>query len=267
MDSTIFDSINKPVIGVIHLLPLPGTPLFSGNLEEIYQRAQEEVSRFKSGGVDGIIIENFHDNPFSNHDISKVQLAIMASVITNARKEIDIPIGVNVHFNDWEAEIALAYACKAQFVRIEAFVDTVMTPSGIVEACCAEVTRFRKLIQTENTISIWADIHPKYSTLLINNSIEESGIMAQNALADAIIITGETTGIETPIDDLQRVKSAVKVPILAGSGTTIENVTKVLSVADGVIVGSTFKSEGNINNLVSVERVGNFMEVVKSNFR
>lgn len=262
-----FQSINKPVIGLVHLSSLPGSPLFRGTIHDIVKRAMDDVDALKQGGIDGIIIENFHDVPFSNLDISKVQISLMASIITMARERVNIPIGVNVHFNDWEAEVSLAYACNAQFVRIEAFVDTVLTPSGIVQPCCAEVTRFRQTLQSETPISIWADIHPKYSTQLLENKLEESAQMAQNALADAIIVTGETTGIETPVDDLSRVRNAVHVPILAGSGTTIKNVKSILDIADGVIVGSTFKYDGKIENQVSSERVCEFMEVVRTNFR
>ena len=248
----------KPVIGVVHLLPLPGTPKYAGDLNAIIERALKEVDIFKQGGVDGIIIENFNDVPFLKDKITKAQFGLMASVITLARKETDLPLGVNVHFNDWEAEIALAYSCRAQFVRIEAYIDTVVTASGIVEPCCAEVTRYRKLLGSNQPIEIWADIHPKYSTNLIPSSLQESAKLAQYALADSIIVTGETTGVETPLTDLENVKKVVDIPILAGSGTNLQNVRETLEIADGVIVGSAFKEGGKIQNMVSLEKVTEF---------
>ncbi len=253
----------KPIIGVVHLLPLPGSPLFEGNLDAIIDRSLEEIDIFKQGGINGIIIENFHDVPFPNREISKTQLGLMASIITLARREVNIPLGVNVHFNDWEAEIALAYSCRAQFVRVEAFVDTVMTPAGIVQPCCAEVTRYRKMVCENQPVEIWADIHPKYSKVLVPNALQESAKMAQNALADCIIVTGETTGVETPLDDLKVVKTAVERPILAGSGTNLNNVKETLAIADGVIVGSAFKAGGDVNNKVSLEKVTRFMEAAR----
>ena len=182
----------------------------------------------------------------------------MASIITLTRKETDLPLGVNVHFNDWEAEIALAYSCRAQFVRVEAYVDTVVTASGIVEPCCAEVTRYRELLGSNQLIEIWADIHPKYSKNLIPSSLQESAKLAQYALADSIIVTGETTGVETPLTDLENVKKVVDIPVLAGSGTNLKNVRETLEIADGVIVGSAFKEGGKIQNMVSLEKVAEF---------
>ena len=255
--NTLFTT-SKPIIGVVHLLALPGTPKFAGDLDAIIERALKEVNILKEGRVDGIIIENFNDVPFLKDKITKEQFGLMASIITLARKETDLPLGINVHFNDWEAEIALAYSCRAQFTRIEAYIDTVVTASGIVEPCCAEVTRYRELLGSNQPIEIWADIHPKYSKNLIPSSLQESAKLAQYALADAIIVTGETTGVETPLTDLENVKKVVDVPVLAGSGTNLQNVRETLATADGVIVGSAFKEGGKIQNMVSLEKVAEF---------
>jgi len=258
---------SKPVVGVVHLLPLPGSPGFGGDLDLIREKAWGEVQALRQGGVDGIIIENFHDFPFCKLEITREQLSLMASIISSARKEVNIPLGVNVHFNDWKSEIALAYSCNAQFVRIEVFVDTVVTASGIVEPCCAEATRYRKLLGGEHLIEIWADVHPKYSRNLLPTSLQASAKMASDALADAIIVTGETTGVETPYADLQEVKDAVNLPVFAGSGTNIENVSKTLAIADGVIVGSAFKDGKSAGNGVLLANVLEFMEVVRRNDR
>lgn len=263
---SLFDTV-KPIIGVVHLLPLPGSPKYGRNIDEIIDRSINEVQLLKRGGVHGIIIENFNDDPFSVRDITKEQLTLMASIITLARKEVNIPLGVNVHFNDWQAEIALAFSCKAQFVRIEVFVDTVITTSGLVQPCCAEVTRFRKLLGISDTISIMADVHPKYSKNLLPVSLSESALMAQNAMADSVIVTGESTGIETPLEDIREVKKVIDLPVIAGSGTTIENVNKTLAVADGIIVGSAFKEDGNVYKKVSLERIKNFMNAIDGKFR
>lgn len=256
-------NISKPIVGVVHLLPLPGSPKYQGHLDAIVDRSLKEVQLLDQGGVHGIIIENFNDDPFSTIEISKQQLGLMAAILTLARREVNIPIGVNVHFNDWEAEIALAFSCRAQFVRIEVFVDTVVTTSGIVQPCCAEVTRFRKSLGVTDQISILADIHPKYSKNLLPTSLKESALMAQNAMADAIIVTGESTGIETPLEDIRGVKEVIDLPVLAGSGITAENVNETLAIADGVIVGSAFKVNGNVHNDVSLDRIKQFMNAVK----
>jgi len=255
---------SKPIVGVVHLLPLPGSPGYGGNLDAVIERALQEVQILKKGDVDGIIIENFNDVPFLKNEIPREQFGVMASILTLARKETSQPLGVNVHFNDWEAEIALAFTCRAQFVRVEAFVNTVVTSSGLVEPCCAEVTRYRKLLSAEQPIEIWADIHPKYSKNLVPYTLQESAKMAQEALAEAIIVTGETTGIETPLADLQVVKNATNLPVIAGSGTTEKNVRETLRIADGVIVGSALKVGGNAHNMVSLEEVTKFVNAARA---
>ena len=255
--NTLFTT-SKPIIGVVHLLALPGTPKYGGDRDAIIERALQEVHILQQGCVDGIIIENFNDIPFVKGLITREQFGLMASIITLARKETDLPLGVNVHFNDWEAEIALAYSCRAQFVRIEAYVNAVVTTSGIVEPCCAEVTRYRELLGSNQPIEILADIHPKYSKNLVSYTLQESAKMAQLALADSIIVTGETTGVETPLADLKTVKDTVDLPVLAGSGTNLQNVQETLAVADGVIVGSAFKEDGDTRNMVSLEKVTQF---------
>ena len=242
---------SKAIISVIHLLPLPGAPKYAGNINLIIDRALDEAAIYQKNQIDGIIIENFNDDPFPTSEITKEQLALMASIVGSIKKEVNIPIGVNVHFNDWEAEMAIGFACNAQFVRIEVFVDTVVTSSGIVEPCSADVTRFRKQLGIEKEIEIWADIHPKYSRNLLPTSLETSAQMAKDALADAIIVTGQTTGIQTPIEDLSKVKATVDLPVLAGSGTTISNVKDIFAIADGAIVGSAFKKGGDVHNEIS----------------
>ncbi len=255
-------SNTKPIIGVVHLLPLPGSPKFNENLDEIANRALEEVRILKLGGVDGIIIENFHDKPFINGSISLEQFGVMASILTMARHEINVPIGVNVHFNDWQSELSLAYACKAQFIRVEGFINTVITPSGIVEPCCAEVTRYRKALGINESVQIWADVHPKYSKNLIHYCLSESARMAQEALADCLIVTGETTGVETPLDDIRKVKQATQLPVFVGSGVNLSNIEETLAIADGVIVGSALKPHGNTDELISYEKLTKLMKAV-----
>ncbi len=262
MDS-IFTN-KKPIIGVVHLLPLPSSPRFNGDLNSIIDRALSEVRILKEGGVDGLIIENFHDMPFLNTPIPLEQYSLIASILTLARREINIPLGVNIHYNDWKSELTLAYACKAQFIRVEGYINTVITSSGIVEPCCAEVTRYRKMLRAEKSVQIWADIHPKYSKNLVPYTLSESAKMAEEAMADTLIVTGESTGVETPFDDIQKVKNSTNLQVIVGSGASLNNLKETLSIADGIIVGSAFKESGNTNEPVSLEKVLLFMEAARN---
>jgi len=249
----------KPIIGVIHLLPLPGSPKFSGNIDAIIELAEREAKTLNEAKVDGLIIENYNDEPFTLSEPSSEQLALMASIITIVGRQITIPIGVNVHFNAWRAEIALAFACQAQFARIEVFVDTVVTAAGIVQPCSAEITRYRKEIGASG-VALWADLHPKFSRNMLNTSLAESARMAKICLADAVIVTGQATGLATPLKDVQAVKEVIDLPVLVGSGATVKNIQSVLETASGVIVGSAFKESGYVYNEVSPAAVKAFLK-------
>ncbi len=250
---------NKPIIGVIHLLPLPGSPKYSGSIDTIIELAEREAKFLYEARVDGLIIENYNDEPFTLKEPSSEQLALMASIITIVGRQIAIPIGVNVHFNAWRAEIALAFACKAQFARIEAFIDTVITAAGIVQPCSAEITRYRKEIGASD-VALWADLQPKFSRNVLPTSLAESARMAQISTADAVIVTGPATGLTTPLEDVKAVKDVIDLPVLVGSGATSNNIQAVLQTASGVIVGSAFKENGNVYNEVTPASIETFLK-------
>ncbi len=255
-------SKSKPIIGMVHLLSLPETPQFSGDIEGILQRAIDDTQALITADVDALIIENFGDEPYLIGEPTPAQLALMARVSTEIRQLTDKPIGINVQFNAWQAEIALAYVCQAQFIRVEVFVDTVLSAQGQVNPCSAQLVRYRHAIGASN-VQIWADIQTKYSHNLLPQPIIQSAKDAVNAGADAIIVTGSATGQATPLDTVREVKEVVAIPVLVGSGTNLDNVTDVLQIADGAIVGSALKVDGKASNAVSLERSRAFMQQVR----
>lgn len=253
---------SKIVIGMIHLLPLPGSPHFSGDPELIYERALWEAETLEQAGVDGVIVENFGDEPYRAAEPPPETLAFMAAVTREVIRHVHLPVGVNVQFNAWQAEMAIAYACGADFIRAEVFVDTVVSAQGILLPCAAELTRYRH--QLGASVQIWADVQTKYTTNLLPQSLTQSALDAQAAGADAIIVTGAATGKATPLEAIQEVKQAVQIPVYAGSGTTIQNVAQVLRMADGVIVGSALKEGGIAANRVSAEQTQAFMQAART---
>lgn len=261
-----FDTIflrKPPIIGMVHLLALPGTPQFGNNLPAIIERAEQDTSALIDAGVDGLIIENFGDEPYLIGEPTTAQLAVMSRVATQIRQMTDMPIGINVQFNAWQAEIALAYAVQAQFVRVEVFVDTVISAQGQVNPCSAQITRYRQALNATN-VQIWADIQTKYTQNLFAQPITQSAQDAINAGADALIVTGSATGEETPLAMVREVKGMTDIPVLVGSGTTQDTLSEVLAVADGAIVGSALKQDGRAANPVSLVRTQAFMDAVRS---
>lgn len=253
----------KPIIGMVHLLPLPETPHFGGSLEAIFARAEADAAALIEAGVQGVIIENFADEPYFVGEPTPAQLAVMAAVAASIRKMTDLPIGINVQFNAWRAEIAVAYACRAQFVRVEVFVDTVISAQGMVQPCSAQIMRYRQMLGAAD-IQLWADIQTKYTQNILPQPLTQSALDAQNAGADALIVTGAATGQATPLEAVAEVKRVAKIPVLVGSGTTSANVTEVLKIADGAIVGSALKEGGDAYQAVSLARAQAFMAAARA---
>jgi len=247
----------KPIIGMVHLRPLPGSPRFDGNLKEIYAQAEWEAQALSKAGVDGLIVENLGDEPYLVGEPTPVQFALMAAIVRQVRQNVSIPVGVNVQFNAWQAELAIAHACEADFVRVEVFVDTVISAQGIVHPCSAQITRYRKELNA--SVALFADIQTKYTANIISQPLTQSAIDARNAGADALIVTGAATGAATPLEAVAETKSAVDLPVLVGSGTNIQNVGQVLSIADGAIVGSALKEGRNAENRISTAETQAFM--------
>ena len=251
-------STARPIIGMVHLLPLPGAPHYQGSISDIYERAETEASILAAAGVDGIIVENFGDEPYLVGEPTPEQLALMAAVTYQVRRYSGIPTGVNIQFNAWQAEIAVAYACMADFVRAEVFVDTVISAQGMVPPCSAQITRYRSQIGAQN-ILILADIQTKYTSNVMPQALSQSARDAVAAGADALIVTGAATGQATPLDAVADVKQHVNLPVLVGSGASLDNLDQVLAIADGAIVGSALKEDGLAQNMVSEGRAAAFM--------
>jgi uncharacterized protein len=263
MFSDIFSN-KKPVIGMVHLPPLPLSPLWQGaGTDELVDFALKDAKALADGGVDALIIENQNDQPFQTGQVSVAAVAFMAVLAREVKHAVTIPIGVNILFNDWQAEISVAEAVKASFIRVEILVDTSWSDMGLLEACAPELLRLRSALHS--TVNIFADVQGKYTTPCVPRPLVESAKDAQQrGLADAIIVTGSGTGHATPIDSIREVKAAVSIPVLAGSGTTPENINDIFAVADGAIVGSYFKRDGRLQNPVDVERVRYFMSKRKA---
>lgn len=254
MFSDVFGS-KKPVIGMVHLPPLPLSPLWKGaKIDEIASFALSDAKALQAGGVDALIIENQNDQPFITGSVSSATSAFMTALAVQVRQSVTIPIGINVLFNDWQAEISIAEAVGASFIRVEVLVDSSWSDMGLLEACAPELLRLRAALKSN--VNIFADVQGKYTVPCAPRPLVESAKDAQTrGLADAIIVTGSGTGHATPIESIQEVKAGVSIPVLAGSGTRPDNINDVFAVADGAIIGSYFKVDGKLQNPVDVDRV------------
>jgi hypothetical protein len=252
----------KPVIGCIHLLPLPGSPLYGGAMENIYRKAQEEAETLVRYGVHGLIIENFRDKPFFPGRIPRETVASLAAVGREIVKKRLVPVGVNALRSDGESAVAIATAIGADFIRVNVHMNAVVSEQGVIQGASHRTLRLRSALKSE--VLIFADVGVKHAAPLADRGLAiETRDLTERGLADAIIVSGEMTGEEAKGSDVDVVRQHTHLPVLIGSGVTPENIHKVYERADGFIVGSYFKKEGKGDNFVEGRRVRRFMDRIE----
>jgi membrane complex biogenesis BtpA family protein len=261
--SILFRHRHKPVIGVVHLPALPGSPKWRGKLGSVIARAVADAKAYAQGGVDAVIIENFWDAPFTKTNVGPETVAAMAVAGSAVRDVIEIPVGFNVLRNDAFSALALCAACGGSFVRVNVHSGAMLTDQGIIEGDAYNTVRYRQRICPD--VLLFADIHVKHAVPLGDFTIEDSAHdTLERGRADALIISGTGTGVAADIDDVERVRRACpKAKILLGSGVTLENAPEFLRFADGVIVGTSLKVGGKLFNPVDPKRVAALVKVVR----
>lgn len=265
--AALFGKARGVVIGVIHASPLPGSPNYQGEaLEEIYAHALQEARRYAAGGVDGLIVENHGDIPFSKpEDIGYETVATMAVMADRIRQQVQLPTGLNVLANGALPAIAVAQAGGGRFVRVNEWANAYIANEGFIEGLAARATRYRSWLRA-NDIKVFADVHVKHGShaIVADRSISELTRDVEFFDGDAVIVTGTRTGASPEMDEVHEIREATQLPLLLGSGVTDDNVEAFLRVADGVIVGSSLKVDGVWWNAVDPDRVKAFMRRVKS---
>jgi len=266
VDLTKIFKTPNPVIGVVHLLPLPTAPRWSGSLKAVLDRAEREATALASGGVDGIIVENFFDAPFTKEQVDPAVVSAMSLIIHRLKSMVTLPIGVNVLRNDARSGLAIATCTGAQFIRVNVLTGVMATDQGLIEGCAHDLLRYRR--ELESDVKIFADVLVKHArplsspnlTVAVQDTIERG-------LADAIILSGWSTGSPPSLEDLELAKSAAgKTPVFVGSGADIDNVATLMKAADGVIVSTSLKRHGQREQPIDPSRVTRFVEAVQNRF-
>jgi len=252
----------RVVIGVVHLPALPGSPGYRGAaMEELIDSALEDARRYARGGVHGLIVENHGDIPFAKpDDLGPETAAVMAVITDRVRREVGLPLGINVLANGAVQALAVAQAGGAGFVRVNQWANAYVANEGILEGPAAAATRYRARLRAEG-IRVFADVHVKHGAHAItaDRSLAELTRDLEFFDADAVIVTGQRTGDGADLDELAAVRNATRLPLLVGSGVTPDSVGAVLGIADGVIVASALKEDGVWWNPVDEARVRGFM--------
>ena len=248
----------KVVIGMVHLKPLPGSPNYGGSMEAVYKAAVEDLKALEENGVDAAIIENFGDVPYDTSN-DFITLAAMTSIAARLREMTTMKLGINVQFNCTEEEWGMAYACGCDFIRVEAFVETRVGTHGITYPAAPSLMRLKGRYPAP--IMIFADINTKHTTGLVEVPIKDSIEEAIEEHADVLVVTGMVTGQNPTLEQVKTFKSYSKnTPVILGSGINKDNVKDFFQVADGAIVGSSFKYNGDVFDQIDPVKVKAFMQ-------
>lgn len=252
-----------PVVGMVHLPALPGSPGFESR-ERVRQRALADARSLESGGVDALLVENFGDAPFYPDDVPKHVVAEMATIARDLSREVDLPLGVNVLRNDTAAALSVAAAAGGSFVRTNVHVGARLTDQGLVEGRAHETMRLRERLDAD--LAVLADLDVKHSAPLADRPLGEGfRELTERGLADAVVVSGPATGEATAEADLERAATLGEetgTPVFVGSGVGLQTVDSVVEHADGAIVGTSLKEDGETTGPVDEERVRELVDRV-----
>ena len=237
------------LIGMLHLLPLPGAPRYDPRrgVQAAATRALAEARQLLDAGFDGVIVENAWDIPFVKpDDVGHETTAAMTVVVSELRTEFaDLPIGINCLANAVEVSVAVATATGSSFVRANQWVNAYVANEGLIEGRAGAVSRYRHAIGGDD-VSVWADVQVKLGAHAItaDRSLTEQAKDAAWFDADALIVTGARLGDPPDHTDLKLIAQATPLPVVVGSGVRVDNLADVLASADAVIVGTSIKRGG-----------------------
>lgn len=257
--------VKKPVIGVIHLDPLPGAPRYQGEkVSAIYAKAAADARTLADGGIDGIIVENASDLPFSRPEhIGPETVAALTAACLEVGAAVSIPIGITCVANGAIPALAIAKATGARWVRVNQWVNAYVANEGFLNGPAPEAMRYRSHIEARD-VAIFADVHVKFGAHAVtaDRSIAEQATDAEWFDADVLIATGTRTGSPTEPREVEEVRNGTNLPVIVGSGLAPEQVPELFAVADGAIVGQWLKQDGRWWNAVDPRRVEAMMTAV-----
>jgi membrane complex biogenesis BtpA family protein len=253
----------KPVVGVIHVGALPGTPRNTQTVAELVLSAKREAKIYRECGVDAVYIENMHDVPYLRGEVGPEIVAAMTAIGTEVKSESHLPVGIQILAGANVEAMAVAHAADLDFIRAEGYAYAHVADEGLIEASAAQLLRYRRLIGATR-VQVWADVKKKHSAHAITSdvSLGTTTHTVEFMGADCVIITGNVTGEAPRVADVQEARANCHLPVILGSGISTENIDDFYHEADGFIVGSSFKVDSLWSNTIDPSRVTRFMTAV-----
>ncbi len=253
----------KPVIAMVHLGALPGSPLYDADagLPGLLAAARADLLALQRAGVDAVMFGNENDRPYE-FKVDTASTATMAMIIGQLRAEITVPFGVNVLW-DPNSTIALAAATGAAFVR-EIFTGAYASDMGPWTPDAGAAMRYRNRLHRPDLAMLF-NVSAEFADSLDRRPLPDRARSAVfSSIPDAVLVSGQITGEAAALSDLEAVKRVLPAtPVLANTGVKHDTIADVLRVADGCIVGSALKVDGHTWNAVDPDRAADFMARVR----
>ena len=247
-------SARNVLVGMVHVLPLPGSPAWAGSMAAVLERALRDASVLAEAGFDALLIENFGDAPFYPDHVPSETIAGLTAVAARVANATALPFGINVLRNDAPAALAIAAVTGGVFVRVNVHTGALLADQGWLTGRAHETVRLRR--QLDSSVAICADVLVKHAiTPPGADLLEVARDTHKRGAADVLIVSGRATGAAADPERVRVIKNDMpSVPVWIGSGVRTDNVGSFLELADGVIVGTSIKVNEQANGPVDAER-------------
>ncbi len=261
-----FDTLGKKkvVIGMVHLLPLPGTPFHQqGNMEQALDKAVADAMALDQGGADGCLIQTVDRVYSAKDEADYARVAAMATIVKAVSDATDpkFQVGVQIMVNALKASLAVAKVCGGSFLRCTALVGATLNAAGLVEANPHDFLTYRNTISAQD-IKLIAEVHSRHFTWMGDRPTADVARMAMRAGASAVEISHQDEDINTKL--VRDIKQALPdLPVILGGYTNHDNAARRLAEADGAFVGACLQADG-WGSRVDLERVRAYVEIVNS---
>ncbi|MDA4124795.1 MAG: BtpA/SgcQ family protein [Thaumarchaeota archaeon] len=234
----------KPIIGMVHMPPLPGSPDSRMSMKELTEFALSEADKLEAAGLDACIVENVGDVPLFKENLPPYSVAAMANVTREVVRHTKMKVGVNMLRNACEEALSVAHVSGAQFIRCNILIGAYATDQGIIEGCAARVARLKKMLDSD--VLVFGDVHVKHAYPIFNVEIEYAAQdLAERGGADAVIVSGPRSPVPPSFERVKKVRDVIEKPVLIGSGISLSNVRQFYQKSDGIIIGEPdFKVKG-----------------------
>lgn len=255
--------VAKPVIGMIHLPPLPGTALYDDarGVAAIIESAKRDADALQQGGIDAVMFGNEGDWPYRTR-LGPETVATVAAAVTAVAPLLSVPFGVDVLW-DLMATLAVGKATGARFAR-EVFTGLFGGDLGLWNTAAGEVFQYRRAIDATG-VRLLFTINAEFVAPVAPRPVAAvARSVAFSSLPDALCVSGPITGSPAPLAELRAAKEAAgATPVFANTGVRHDTIAETLAIADGCTVGTALKMDGVTWNPVDPTRVRALMRAAR----